>query len=298
MDIGTVLCPVDFTDLSRRELQLAGEIARRFGARIVLEHNLDPRPPGVLSVTWMWSEENAPAGEEREAEAERRLRELMEQLPSELRREARLTRGPIEETLPAVARQLPADLLVVGSHGRSTPEHRSLTEKLIRDAPCPVLTLSEEARCALLPAERGGTLRALVAADLSRRGRKVLEFGLDLCDSLELEPVAMVADPRARNRAADGERLARDRKTLLALIPEGRRDEIDVLASAGPASLAILQAAERIDASCLILGCQSRWSLSRVGGHSVSQTVLHESRRPVWFLPAGARVRSATGSTA
>ena len=46
MPIHTVLCPTDFSPLSQRAVSLAARICRRFGARLVLEHNLDPRPPG------------------------------------------------------------------------------------------------------------------------------------------------------------------------------------------------------------------------------------------------------------
>ena len=57
MEMRTVLCPVDFSGRSGRELSLARDVCREFGARLVLEHNLDPRPPSFLTVTWMWSED-------------------------------------------------------------------------------------------------------------------------------------------------------------------------------------------------------------------------------------------------
>jgi hypothetical protein len=57
MRIRTVLCPVDFTSKTGRELELAKQVCGFFGARLVVEHNLDPRPPNFLTVTWMWSEE-------------------------------------------------------------------------------------------------------------------------------------------------------------------------------------------------------------------------------------------------
>ena len=145
MDIKTVLCPLDFTELSRRELDLAVDMASRCSARLILEHNVDPQPPGGLAVSWMWRGAHVGQGANREAEAEVRLREVMARLPPEVVCEARLTRGPVDEMLTELARRLPADLLVMGSHGWSVPRHRSVTERVLSHSPCPVLTLAEEA---------------------------------------------------------------------------------------------------------------------------------------------------------
>ena len=47
MRVETVLCPIDFSSLSDRELQVAVEICQTFGARLVLHHNLSPGTPSV-----------------------------------------------------------------------------------------------------------------------------------------------------------------------------------------------------------------------------------------------------------
>ena len=39
-DTRIVLCPIDFSELSRRELALATEVCATFGARLVLHHNI------------------------------------------------------------------------------------------------------------------------------------------------------------------------------------------------------------------------------------------------------------------
>ena len=43
----------------------------------------------------------------------------------------------------SLAERIPADLIVIGSHGWSTEEHASITERIIAGAPCPVLSLHE-----------------------------------------------------------------------------------------------------------------------------------------------------------
>lgn len=52
--------------------------------------------------------------------------------------------GPPAETIVRVARECGADLIVVGTHGRTGLSHAlmgSVAEKVVRLAPCPVLTV-------------------------------------------------------------------------------------------------------------------------------------------------------------
>ena len=141
MAIRTVLCPTDFTPLSDRAVSLATRICQWYGARLVLEHNLDARPPSFLSVDWMWSEEQKAQDGTKERAAEERLRADVERLAKQFPCEARLTRGPLELGLVAVARALPADLVVMGSHGKGALA-RLLTgttaREILHRAPCPV----------------------------------------------------------------------------------------------------------------------------------------------------------------
>jgi universal stress protein A len=303
MDIRTVLCPLDFTDLSRRELDLAADVARRFSARLILEHNVDPQPPGGLAVSWMWRGAHVGQGADREANAEARLREVMTQLPPEVVCEARLTRGPVDEALAALARQLPAELLVMGSHGWSDPHHRSVTERVLRFSPCPVLTLAEEGGGRFMsgwnPGENGGTsAAALIAVNPSAAGRRTLAYGLDLCESFHLRPLVLHVDARASRRDYDMDRLARDRQQLEALLPPAWRKQCECIAAAGKPAASILEVAERSQARFLVLGCHDRFSFRRLAGHTIACTVLHGSKRPVWFLPASAQHGAWAGAAA
>ena len=207
MPIRTVLCPTDFTPLSDRAVSLATRICRWYGARLVLEHNLDARPPSFLSVEWMWSEEQKAGDGTKERAAEERLRADVERLAEQFPCEARLTRGPLELGLVAVARALPVDLVVMGSHGWSDARHHSLTERLLDKAPCPLLTLSHESQAdRFLSAAEAEPIPVLVPLDLSAHSRATVADALELLERLPLrlhflhvessrfEAVAAVAD--------------------------------------------------------------------------------------------------------
>jgi nucleotide-binding universal stress UspA family protein len=53
MKIRTILSPIDFSELSARELAIAADVARAFGARLVLHHNRMAIAPG-LARAWDW----------------------------------------------------------------------------------------------------------------------------------------------------------------------------------------------------------------------------------------------------
>lgn len=280
MDIRTVLCPTDFTPLSQQAVDLAVAVCRRFGARLVLEHNLDARPPAFVSVTWMWTEGHGLTDEQKSHEAEKKLRQLLAQLPSDLPREAKLTRGPVDVALLEVARLVPADLIVMGSHGGNRPEHHSLTEKILDGAPCPVLTLTENCKLEFLePAE---TIPALVPADFSAHSRAALRQALSLLDRLPLT-LHVVHVERSPLEPGDPEGF---RRRLEVLVPEPLRSRVRFHLRSGERTEQILDAARELSAKLILMGAQPKGVLGRFFRDASVPDILHGATCPVWFVPA------------
>jgi universal stress protein A len=280
MDIRTVLCPIDFTPLSERAVDIAVSLCRRFGARLVLEHNLDPRPPAFLAVTWMWSEGRGPGDESQAREAERRLRELLARLPADLPREAKLTRGPLDLGLLEVANLLPADLVVMGSHGWSSTEHHSLTEQILDGAPCPVLTLTD----ALHDGAFLGTqpAPALVPVDLSAHSRTTVQQALRLAESLPIDLHVLHVE---RPPLEPGD-IESDRRRLESLVPESLRGRVWFHLRAGAPVEEILRAASELEAKLILMGCHPKGAVDRFFSGATARDVLHRAPCPVWFEPA------------
>jgi universal stress protein A len=296
----TVLCPVDFSQLSERELHLAVQICRRYGARLIIEHNLDPRPPNYMAVTWMWSESHEGREEDKAAAAQRQLRELLDRLPHDLPREAKLTRGPIDQGLLLLARELPADLIVMGSHGWSTPEHRSLTEQVIVGAPCPVLTLTEGCRDSSLfasePDAAGEQVPVVVPVDFSRHSLAAMEQAFEMaaelpwrCSLLYVEGRETSGGEAESGRARQRERLEKAKERLRALVPDALTGRVDLRAVAGVPTDEIVELARRVQAALVFMGTHHKGMLRRLLGGSTSCEVLHKSPCPVWFIPRGGK---------
>ena len=135
-----ILVPVDFSEPSGRALAYAQDLAGSFGASLHLVHVVpDPHAEpwsvdatgfnlGSLLETW-------------EADAQGQLEEIKpDTVPCAL---ATPKGQPVQKIL-AYAAEHPIDLIVMGTHGRGAIDQAllgSVAERVVRKAPCPVLTV-------------------------------------------------------------------------------------------------------------------------------------------------------------
>ncbi len=280
MSIHTVLCPTDFTPLSERAVSLAARICGRLGARLVLEHNLDPRPPSFLSVSWMWTEDRKALDGARSHEAEQRLLATLDGLHADLPREAMLTRGPMDDGLVALARALPADLLVIGSHGWSSARHHSLTERLLETSPCPLLTLCDGAEPERLLQAGDEPVPVLVPLDLQSRSRATAAHAVELAQRLPLALHFLYVEPRPFEPGYVG-----DCSRLEALVPARSRGQVAFHVRTGKPADEILAAARDVGAQLILMGCHAKGALERLLSAATAREVLHRATCPVWFEP-------------
>jgi universal stress protein A len=146
-DYRVLVVPYDFSDHARAALKEAAELARRLGGDLHLVHV-------VQSPLYMYS--FAYAGEaaavippidmtEIRDAAMKSLRDVIAELDFPGKVEPHVLEGAsIAETLRETAVDLGADLIVMGTHGRTGLAHAflgSVAERTLRSAPCPVLTV-------------------------------------------------------------------------------------------------------------------------------------------------------------
>ncbi len=291
--IRTVLCPVDFTAASAREVRAGVEVCRRFGARLLVEHNFDPRPPDYLAVTWMWSEEQEVALREKEKAADAQLRALLAQVPPEVPVEGRLTRGPVDLALLVLARELPADLLVMVSHGAASGGHPSVTERIIVQCPCPVLTLPEEGPVDLRLGN-GVELPVVVPVDFSEHSLAAVAYATELAASLNVRLRLLHVEGHHWS-AADRRQEAEER--LRALIPENLAESASATVLGGKPVESILEFAAAAHAGLILMGTHRKGAVEKLLTGATACAVLHRSRWPVWFVPGARGAEAWTAAT-
>jgi nucleotide-binding universal stress UspA family protein len=137
LPIHTILHATDFSVHSDYALRLACSLARDYGARLVVLHV--SAPPVVVYGSGIVP----PEPETHRAEA----REQLEQLQvsnANVRTERRLEEGEPAEEILRVANEIHANLLIMGTHGRTGLQRLlmgSVAEEVVRQASCPVLTV-------------------------------------------------------------------------------------------------------------------------------------------------------------
>lgn len=292
--IRTVLCPIDFSPATERQLAFAVDLCRLFGARLVLHHNLDTAPPGA-AVGWMWS--GAHPGAPTEAGDEERLRRLMAALPEGLEVEAKITHGLPSTSVVTVGELVGADLVVITTHGKSPEEHTSVTEQVLERARCGVLALHEvggESSPPRLVAVGEAPRAVVVPTDFSKESMAAVECAFELARRLPLEPHLLhVVSPGGVTVKASSEEpssaLAEEsRRRLNALVPADLDGRVFVHVGVGDPGHEIAAAAERLVAAFVVMGEHTRAGWRRWFTRDTSRSVLHEVRCPVWYVPGTA----------
>jgi len=284
--IRTVLCPVDFSPSTPRQIELAAELCRLFGARLVLHHNLAAAATAA-GVGWMWAASH-PNGHS-EAEVERRLRELLAAVPDGLASEARTTRGLPSQAVLAVQQATAADLVVLTTHGASTEEHTSIAAQILERASCAVLVLHELAVEGAAPHFDAGERAVqvvLVPTDLSAESLAAVRFAFELARVLPAELHLLHVAPAARHAGAAAAALAAEsERKLRALVPEDLEYRVHHHVEPGDPATAIARAAERLHAAYIVMGEHTRSPLRRWLTRDVSRDVLHRAPCPIWYVP-------------
>jgi nucleotide-binding universal stress UspA family protein len=142
LTIKRILVPTDFSECSEHALKYGREMASTFGATLHLLHVVqDP-------YTQPWAAEAFPAPlgdllQQWQEQAHARLKAL---LPEGERSGAMIAvqvGSPFQE-ICRYAEEQDIDMIVIGTHGRGPLGHMllgSVAEKVVRRAPCPVLTV-------------------------------------------------------------------------------------------------------------------------------------------------------------
>jgi universal stress protein A len=139
-----ILCPVDFSDNSLAALGHAVELAKQNNGHLIFLHVID-NP---------LADQYGPRGQNFYAEVEHALEWSKQKLTDVARTHATAVsceivaqRGNPYEEIIDVATTKQADVIVMTTHGRSGPQRLligSVAEKVVRMAPCPVLTVRSE----------------------------------------------------------------------------------------------------------------------------------------------------------
>jgi nucleotide-binding universal stress UspA family protein len=144
-EINKVLVPIDFSDYSKIALKYAVDFAQKFNAEMFLVYVVEPviYPPdfsmGQIAIPSVNTEWDIKAKEELDKLAD-------SEIPDGVKVKTTIKTGKPFLEIIETASEEDVDLIIIATHGHSGMEHilfGSTAEKVVRKAPCPVLTLRE-----------------------------------------------------------------------------------------------------------------------------------------------------------
>jgi nucleotide-binding universal stress UspA family protein len=284
-----ILCPVDFSDASRHALDHAVAIAGWYESHITALHVVPPafkfEPPLLFAEQ---GELKAP-GVDRDQMLAQLDGWLAAASAARVPWESRVCEGQAAESVLAVAQSMPADLIVMGTHGRSGFERfvlGSVTEKVLRNASCPVLTTPPRAMTvAKLP-----FTRILCPVDFSEPSLAALRTAFSMAEEADAHLVVLnVVDwPEDETvlftDTADADLVVQVEQQVQQRLESFITDESrvwsrpEVAVTTGKAYREILASAEDMSADLIVIGVHGRSTLGlTLFGSTVNQVVRRSS---------------------
>ena len=276
----TVHCPVDFSPATPRQIDLAADLCRAFGARLILHHNRHSLGTGA-AVGWMW---NADHHADSRAVIEAKLEECRKRVPDGIPVEPVITEGPVSRVVEAVAEAIEADLVIVTAHGRPSEDHASISEKLIEAGHRAVLVLHEPAIEPRTPhfASAGAEPQVVIApTNLPVESRAALEVAFDLARRLPIELHLLHILPPGRGQADAEERALEHMRTM---VPPDLTGRVKLHVAHGKPAEGITSLAQELGAACIVMGEHTR-TLRGWFQRDTSREVVHQAHCPIWYVP-------------
>src|SRR5215831_15256902 len=182
LNIQNIIVPIDFSKMSVQTIQIAKRLARRFGASIRLAHVrqfncaadfVAPAPP-MVPFSFV------PYEQDGEKTALKELKEVATECGVSSASCDVLSGAPPFDEICRLAQTVPADLVVMPTHGRTGLKHvflGSTAERIVQHSSCPVLVTRGKA----LQPNNGSRFKIktiLVPVDFSSRSREGLRYAI------------------------------------------------------------------------------------------------------------------------
>jgi len=286
-----ILCPVDFSEYSVKAYEYAHSLARHYGAKLILEHVVQPLtsaypyyafPDSVNEIYGTLNED-----------AEKRLQDLVRNHTwNGIHPELAVQNGFIPETILSLAEKQAVDLIVMGTHGRQGLDRLtmgSVTEKVLRKARCPVLAVRKPAHDFVKPGlgQDPVHLRKIVlCTDFSDHAHRALSYALSLAMEYNAELTLVHVLEDIPDDADLQGATAEARRELEKPIPDDARNwcTIHSVVRIGKPYQEIIQLALESQADLLIMGVRGRNALDLALFGSTTHRVIQLGSCPVMVV--------------
>lgn len=310
--IRNILVPIDFSRLSRPAIETAKRLARKFDAAVHLAHvhefyypaGFMTPPAPVPTVIFTYRDKAA-------TRLSRDLKALAKRQGLSAENCHILSGTPTFHEICNLARKIPADLIVMPTHGYTGITHvfeGSTAERIVQHSPCPVL-VARERKSGRVRAKAGATgsmNTILVPVDFSQSSLQALEYAIAFAGPLAAKLIIFHAVHFGFAFTASGYGMY----DLSTLIKAAHKDadrqmkqfvrrvkfrgvKFETAVKVGPPVSEICGFADQRAVDLIITATHGRTGFKHLLIGSVAEQVVRYTRQPVLVVPSHPEVRVA-----
>ncbi len=287
IDIRRILCPIDFSEYSRHALDHALAVARWYDSSITVLHVFSAAPVAVYAPGVPGYEPIALTSADREQLLVATKRFVESDATADVPVDAVIREGDATSEILNQAQAINADRLVIGPHGRSGFERfmlGSVTEKVLRKATCPVLSVPRRAPGANAAAPVLFK-RILCPVDFSDCSMNALNYAMSMAQEADAHlTVLHVMTPDTRDTPDALEEMSRQR--LRDVVPNavGAYCSVDTMTAEGTPYREILRVATEQQNDLIVIGVHGRGMADLMFFGSTTQHLVRQAACPVLTL--------------
>jgi nucleotide-binding universal stress UspA family protein len=306
VEIRRILCPVDFSEHSRRALDHAIAIARWYESTVTVLHVFSSAPIAVGAPGPVFFEPMVLLPDDRDRLlADTQAFARAAGAPG-ITIEALVREGNTAAEILEQAAGMKADLIVIGTHGRSGVERLllgSVAEKVLRRAGCAVLTVPTESPDAV-PAGPVLYRRILCPVDFSDASLNALKYAISMAQEADGQLTVLHVVAHEFENAADAASIVYDAGMTLGSFVKQREEAlrrrlreavatapefcgVESLLTHGKPWREVLRVAAARQSDLIVMGVQGRGAADLLFFGSTAQHVVREASSPVLTLRRG-----------
>jgi nucleotide-binding universal stress UspA family protein len=290
LKINLILCPIDFSEFSVSAYQHALSVAEHYRAKLVAQHIVElwRHPAADFVASAGLYEEYSQAL--RESGKEQLQEFVNKHTHDEIQPELLVQVGVAADSILSFAQSQETDVIVMGTHGRRGFDRLmlgSVTDRVMRTAPCPVLAASKPPHGSVGAGRERGHVhhlsRILFCADFSENSERALKYAISATAEYDAELTLLHVLEGAPSVAKTEEAMAVAAERLDKLIPpEGRQTlNIKTAVRIGKTYAQIIQLAEDARIDLVTMGVRGRGALDVAVFGSTTYRVMQLGSCPV-----------------
>ncbi len=289
-----IICPVDFSEFSVRAYRHALSLAEHYRAKLVALHVVE---------LWRYpyADYAASAGDYAEfcrvlqEGGKEQLREFAKKhTDNQIEPELAVHQGMAADSILSFVQSPKADLIVMGTHGRRGFDRLvlgSVTDRVMRKAPCPVLAVSgpsSETMAGKEPHHAHHLNHVLFCTDFSENSRAALSYAISAAEEYHAELTLLHVLEQVSSGAGAEDAVAQVMRHLDELVPPERRKTLEIKTEVrtGKPYQQIIQLALEAQTDLVVMGVRGGGSLDAAVFGSTTYRVIQLGSCPVLTVHA------------